>query len=900
MAYSCSTQKNTAVTRAYHNLTAHYNAYFNGKEAYKQGVQQTAKALKDNYSLILPLFPYSVESAVSSARGNMDVAITKASKVIKLHSITKRPKRRKSGKLTEKEKEFYSKNEYCKWVDDSWQLMGQAHFYKHDFYLAKDNFEYIIKEYSKDPIKYKAMIWLARTYNELGEYDKAIEILENADGDKDFPKKLRKDLNLTFADNYLKQKKYQSAIPYLTEAIAKEKKKRIKARYQFILAQIYMQSNQNQMAAKLLEDVIKANPDYEMTFNAKIYRATSFDVNNGDSKEIKKQLYKMARDDKNIDYLDQIYYAIANVEMKEGNLDEAIELYKKSALSSTSNTDQKAMSFLALADIYFKKKDYENAQLYYDSTMAFINQEYPDYESLKTKSQNLNELIGYLTTIETEDSLQRVANMSEKERNKLIDKIIQKVIQEEEEEKKRQQEQQMNAMQYYQNMDKVNSYNNQSGGKWYFYNPAALSFGRSQFIKKWGNRKLEDNWRRKNKNVVSFDTEELADQNADSASQKVIDNKKPEYYLQNLPLNDSLVKVSNDKIIDAYYKSGEIYKEKLLDFPKAINQYTTLLQRFPENVYTVHTYYQLFKLYTLTGDQPNADKYKNLIISKYPESNYAKMLTNPNYLQEIEAKEKQMMQLYEETYNLYKKKDYLQVIKNCNEADSTLEDSTLKSKYSLLKALAIGEIRDLSNFRKALKYIIATYPGTEEMKTAEALYKKVSSPDFAFQDSGMVAYVGSDFYNIQEVDDSNQNADTTATTDTLSLTAESLYNYNPDIPHFYAMVVPANTNINRLKYNIFNFNVDRFNMFDFKVSVVDYDAANKIITIKILDNAKQAMAYYKHLHKDIDELFKNMKKPDYKDFIITLDNFAVLQNNKDINLYIEFFKKNYNINSSNE
>ena len=35
---------------------------------------------------------------------------------------------------------------------------------------------------------------------------------------------------------------------------------------------------------------------------------------------------------------------------------------------------------------------------------------------------------------------------------------------------------------------------NTSGGKWYFYNPATLSFGFSEFQKKWGKRKLEDDW----------------------------------------------------------------------------------------------------------------------------------------------------------------------------------------------------------------------------------------------------------------------------------------------------------------------------------------------------------------------------------------------------------------------
>ncbi len=889
----CSVKKNTGLSRAYHNLTAHYNAYFNGRDAFKQGVKKVDKSNVDNYSLIIPVFTHSNPDAVNSARSEMDKAIKKSSKVIKLHSITAKPKRKKGRRMTPKEKEFYNKPEFCKWIDDSWLLMGKAHFYKHDFFLAKENFEYIIKEYSKEPIKFNSMVWLARTYCELKEYKKAKELIQRAEGDKDFPKKLRKDLATTYADFFIKQKKYEDAVSKLTYAIKKEKKKSKRARYMYILAQIYQKNKQYQNASNLYKQVIKSNPPYEMAFNAKINRATSFDINNGDSKEIKKQLKKMLRDDKNIDYQDQIYYAIANIEYKEGNVEEALKLYSKSASSSTGNVNQKALSFLAIADIYFSRPDYVNAQSYYDSTMAFLSQQYPDYDNISLKAKNLTELITNLNIVTTEDSLQMVAQMSEKDRLKLIDKIIEEVRKEEERKKQEMQQQQLNMSQYYQNQNRSNQGNLNQGAKWYFYNPTTLSFGRSQFIRKWGNRKLEDNWRRKNKSVVIASAEdELADDSVDS-TKKIFDNKSHEYYLQNLPLNDSLMALSHQRIIEGLYKAAGVYKNKLLDFPKAIETYELLNKRYPENEFLLDSYYQLYKLNILTNNKPGAERYKQLIVSKYPNSNYANSLTNPDYLKELEAQKEKIKNLYLETYNHYLKRNYFKVIENCVAADSSLADDPLLPKFSLLKALSIGSIRDLSNFKKALKYIIKTYPDTEEKITAETLFAKVNTPGFAFADSGLVAYNGNTMYNVQEVEDDSPVDTTSIDSAIVEPDIEKLYNYDENANHFYVMIVDKKVDINRLKFNIISYNIDYFSMFDFNVSAIDIDDKHKLISVKMLDNKRQAMAYMTRMKKAKKELFKNLTVKEYKEFIITPDNYAVLFGNKNIEQYIKFFKQKY-------
>ena len=426
---ACSTKKNTPIRRTYHNVTAHYNAFFNGREAYKEGMRTLEKSQKDDFTKMLPLFIYEKNSNLGSISSKMDRAIEKSSKVIKKHSITAKPKRKK-GKLTESEKEFYAKKEFNNWVDDSYLMMGKSFVFKEDYLSARTNFNFIVSQFPNEPIKYDALIWLARIDLLEKKYKSALENLERLDGEKDLPKKLEKDLATTYADYYIKKEKYKDAIPWLVNAIDKERKKKYRVRYKYILAQIYQQQDDFKKASEMYRQVIKMNPPYEMAFNAKINRATSYDNNSGRGKEITKQLQKMLKDDKNIEFQDQIYYAIGNIALKDGDKPEAIKNFKLSAETSVSNNTQKALSFLNLGRLYFERPDYPNSQAYYDSCMSFLPKDYPGYEKLSAKTVILNELITNLNEVRNQDSLQRIAAMSPSERNKLIDKIIQKLKEE--------------------------------------------------------------------------------------------------------------------------------------------------------------------------------------------------------------------------------------------------------------------------------------------------------------------------------------------------------------------------------------------------------------------------------------------------------------------------------------
>jgi tetratricopeptide (TPR) repeat protein len=517
----CSTEKNTFLSREYHNLNAHFNVYFNANESFKNGVKKVNNQHTDNYNKILTPFMYGDEKLAKMVVPDMDKTIKKCSKLIKIHSITAKPKRKK-GKMSKSEREFYNKNEFNRWVDDAYLLMGKAQFYKHDFLSSLTTFEYLIKEYNDQPIKYDGYLWLARTYNEQKKFGDSRTFLDRIESDKNFPQKKRGEFEIIFADHFLKQGNYDEAVPHLINAVKYAKKKADKSRYKFILAQVYQQKGENSKATELYSEIINKNPYYEMTFNAKINRAGTYNANDEGGKEIKRELDKMLKDEKNIDYQDQIYYALGNIAMKENQEKKALELYKMSSKTNVSNTYQKSRTYLAIADIYYDRRDYKNAQAYYDSTITFIENEFPGYNQLNEKSKSLTSLVENLNTIEREDSLQKVAKMSVEARNKLIDKLIEKVKEEEKKAKESERQAMINSQQFKQNQ-REGRMNSMTSGKWYFYNPTAMSFGQSEFLKVWGKRRLEDNWRRKNKNVVT--PEELAE-NSEGENDSITELKK--------------------------------------------------------------------------------------------------------------------------------------------------------------------------------------------------------------------------------------------------------------------------------------------------------------------------------------------------------------------------------------
>ena len=520
----CSTKKNTFTRRAYHNLTSHYNVYWNGQHSLEEGDLQLKNSVKDDYTKILRVYNYGTKTEAMALNAQMDRALQKTSVCVQKHSMK------------------FNGKERVKWIDDAYLVMAKAHFYKQDYIPAKRTFDFVSTEFSYNDIALVSNMWLAKTYIQTEQYSKAIAVIEllqaKTAGMKKLPKELYRNLDLTIADYYIATKDYRKAIDYLKTGMLQTNDREMRLRCMFILGQIYMQLDDAPHAIEWFRKVSKKNPKYEMLFEAKMNMARMGSA--GNAKEMYRMLNRMLNETKNEEYIDRIYFAMAELAMREGDVDKAIGYYRESVANAKTNQIQRATSSLKVATILFDRNNYELSQAYYDTAVRAMTKEtYPEYDSIANISQTLNDLVANLTVIRDQDSLLRVAKMDSISRNQLIDKIIADVIEQERIEREREEyEEQLALMGGAVGKSNVQSEDPKASGNWYFYNPTTLQNGFSEFSRKWGMRKLEDNWRISDKRSISSgiadsgfggDSDEGKENDSLSAN---VTNHDRSYYLQ--------------------------------------------------------------------------------------------------------------------------------------------------------------------------------------------------------------------------------------------------------------------------------------------------------------------------------------------------------------------------------
>jgi tetratricopeptide (TPR) repeat protein len=869
---ACSTKKNTFIRRAYHNLSAHYNTYWNGNESLKDGVSDLKTSVRDNYGKVLLVNNYGTDADAAKLNPAMDRAIAKASLVVQRHSMV------------------FNKKERVKWIDDSYMLIGKAYFYKHDYPSAKRTFDYVMRQYNYNPIQFDAMLWQARNFIQQKQYSDAgamLDLLKSKTDTEKVPFSVRRQIPLVYADYYILQKNYAPAKEYLFKGIELNRSRKLRARLYFILAQLAELEKNKARATEYYTQVIKSSPTYEMSFNARINMASSFDASTGDMRSIQKALMKMLKEAKNKDFRDQIYYALSQLAFKEKNDTLGINYLKLSVASSVKNDFQKTTSALKLADIYFGKQNYRMAQAYYDSTMQFLPKDYPNYDELTEKTLILTELVKNLEIVQTEDSLQKLARLPEAELSKIIDKMIADYKKEEEQKKIAEAQQQMDAAvgigggMYGKGADNLNSIG--GGGGWYFYNTSAKTYGFTEFLKRWGRRKLEDNWRLSNKKPVF--TEET-DNNAPAGDSSQVNEKMDstkmlstdpysrKTYMQNIPVTADMMKTSNGKISDALFKLGFIYSESLGDIPKAIASFEDLLKRYPEDDNALKSCYQIYTLYKAMPDSVKAAEYRKRIVDKYPESDYARIITDPTYNVELQAKRNRASTLYSETYRAFTKEQYNTVIIYSNDAIANYKDKELLPKFEYLRALSLGKTVSPDTMLIALNKMVKAYPSAEVTKLAQSiLAANAKSPALAGLKASMPA-----------------GGDSLKVSDTL---VADIYSFSPNSSHFYVMLLNGNnTNVSATRIRITDYITKSFSTENLSINTIVLDGGWQMVTVSSFRNMEKAMNFYNAIKADT-YVFANLEEPTYKQFLISTENYPIFYREKNTDAYIRFFKRRY-------
>jgi tetratricopeptide (TPR) repeat protein len=443
LAWACSTEKNTLVNRTYHGLTAHYNGYFNANELIRQSLTTFRSSLKENYYQVLPIDALPNEEQVVGLYPAIDTAISKCAKVIQRHS------------MPSNDRPSLKKEEHNQWIDENWTTIGIANYYRRDYDAAMKGFMFVKKFYSNDPSIYIADLWMAKTNLQLNklteagfnlnaldkavkdENERAKEKKPSKKGDKseepiaEVPKKIFFELEKTKAELALKKQEPKEAIKFLEASLEFTNVQTEKSRVNYIIAQLNESIGNREEAKRHYTQCLKYNAPYEMHFNARLKRAFM-----GGDEKVRKELMKMLRDAKNAPFKDQIYYALADIELQKTNEPKAVEFLTLSAFYSTANPRQKGMSYEKLGDLSFGHRNYVKAQKYYDSCSVVIDDTYPNAKGVKNKAANLKDLVKAVESAAFEDSVQRIARMNEQERVAFLESVIKQIKEEEARRKK--------------------------------------------------------------------------------------------------------------------------------------------------------------------------------------------------------------------------------------------------------------------------------------------------------------------------------------------------------------------------------------------------------------------------------------------------------------------------------
>ena len=675
---ACSTEKNTAQTRWWHSFTARYNTYYNGSLAYIEGSLTKEEGNKDNYTEMIPLYTVGNKSSRELGSGSFERAIEKSKKAIKQHSIKKKPEWKKSRKKTERDLEWLNRKEYNPFLWKAWMLMGRSQFHKGDFDEAASTFAYMARLYQTQPAIYgKARAWLAKCYIENDWLYDAEDVITKMSRDS-MDWRAVKEWDYTFADYYLHSGRLAEAVPYLRKVIKHEMRTKQKAREWFLLGQVEAALGHNEQAYKAFKHVVRLNPPYELDFNANV--AMTEVMAGRRPKAMISKLKRLARSEKNKDYLDQVYYAIGNIYLSQKDTANAVAAYENGNKKATRSGVEKGVLLLKLGDLYWTMQKFNDAQRCYGEAIGLLDKERPDYEQLARRSKVLDELVPFTDAVHLQDSLQWLAKLPESERNAAIDRVIEELKKKEKEERRRQQEaeaeqrvqqeQSRNGRQNTNNQQQTKPTQQAEKGTWYFYNPMAVAQGKQAFQKLWGKRENIDNWQRSNQTVVAqaMGAEEFTDEMRDSLAkaaavedslQQIADSAqnnphKREYYLAQIPFTEEQVQASNLIIMDGLHHSGVIFKDKLDMLDLSERQLLRLNGSYPDYEQMDDVYYHLWLLYQRRNQPRKADAYLSLLQSKWPDSQWTKLLSDPYYVENARVGEHLEDSIYAATYDAFK------------------------------------------------------------------------------------------------------------------------------------------------------------------------------------------------------------------------------------------------------
>lgn len=860
----CSGKKNTASTRWWQAFNTRYNVYFNGSQAFIEGAQEKESASTDNYTELLPLYQVGNKSNREIGKGKFDVAILKAEKAIKLHSIKNRPEWTKNRRKTAKDIEWLGRREYNPFLWKAWLLLGKAQFQSGKFDEAAATFSYMSRLYSTQPaISGIANSWLVRSYAELDWLYEADDVITRQRRDS-IHYRAATDWDYAMTDYCLHSGDYRRATEYLRRVIRHERRRKQKARQWYLMGQLQTQLGNRTAAYDAYKHVARLNPPYELSFNARIAQTEVMAA--GASRKMIGRLRRMAVSDNNKDYLDQIYYAIGNIHLADKDTLRAIAAYERGAEKATRSGIEKGVLLLSLGNLYWQRESYSDARRCYGEAIGLLDRDRRDYAELSRRSQVLDELVPHTEAIHLQDSLQALAAMPEDQRNTAIDRVIEALRKKEREERRRQQDmeaEQQNggqeAVQGTGNLLGQNTSNMQTQGgqgQWYFYNPMAVSQGKSLFQQQWGKRENVDDWQRVNRTVVRMDSDDSSDegeysdvletdgaasgddQKGDSILAQGADAPDPhtrEYYLAQIPFSAGQRAASDGVIMESLYNSGVIFKDKLDNLALAEKQLRRLLVQYATWERNDETLYHLFLLHSRRGENARADECVSEMKARYPESQWTQLLADPNYAENARFGVHIEDSLYAAAYEAFKADRYDVVRTNAAISEKRFPQGANRARMLFISGMAQLNDGDATACADAMSKVVENYPESGVSPIAGMILngmregRKLHGGKFDLGDmwTRRTALAAS--------------ADSTAA-DTLS--AER------DTPHVLILAFnPSEVDANKVLFAVGKYNFTSFMVRSFDMRIEETEGAARLVVSGFL-NYDEAAQYLRRLAAD--------------------------------------------------
>lgn len=728
---ACSTKKNTFLARNSHALTTRYNILYNGQIGLDKGVNGLTSGNKDNFWELLPIERMQLSESTSAAdkpkNADFELAETKATKAIQKHSMN----------IGGREVNYQT--------DEAYLLLGKARYYDQRFVPALDAFNYILYKYPESDKIYEAKVWREKTNMRLGNDALVVKNINKLLKDKEFKNQPFADANALLAEAFLNLEQKDSAVAKLKIAVDFTKKNEEKARYRFILGQLYQELGKRDSALFFYNDVIAMNRSAKREYIIQSYarKAQLFDYETGDPNAFVAIYNELMEDRENRTFLDVIYHNMGLFYDHYNKPDSATIFYKISLKAQPKDPYLAASNYRNIGNIYFKATNYPLAAKYYDSTLVKMDPKTREFYKIQKKRKDLDEAIRLETTTKRNDSILKVLSLSPSERNAYYEKHIvaikkQDSIKQVKEEIQKQKlaniERNLTASSVDQGvvatgpglqnkaayLPPSDNQQTEATNTFYFYNPKTVAFGKLEFKKMFGNRALVENWLYSNvKKGANEPTDEIIADN-DVVKEKAVEEPRYTlaYYLNQLPTQSSAIDSITKERNTGYYQLGVVYKEKFKEYDLASTKLEQLLSFHPDEKLIPPTQYNLYKIYEITN-KAKAVAIKNAITTQFPDSRYAKIINDPTF---DGAKDKDSPEnKYKECYEWFKDEKFAAVIARCNTMINQLTGEEIVAKFELLKANALAKTKGLPAYKEAMQYVADTYANTEEGKKAEEI-----------------------------------------------------------------------------------------------------------------------------------------------------------------------------------